>query len=670
MRSLLPMLSGLSLLLCTSTHAATAPAEPLDPNDLLQPPAAPLLTAATDGRIEARGGEFVFVWNDDMLRDLGMRRSGASPSGEQRSERVPLTGDSSITAGLRGKGLRPLTSGNGGLAGSFRFTGRDGKTIDWRTPRFTVRPGEALRFDFQSTDGRVLFYADRLMYDLVDGGKSFQIRSMDLRLAPALAFALGHPEFADIAVAEIKALMPVVSSVAGDSPKACGDPNWPGEAAPAAQTYLADVFMTTFTAQYSRCRAGAAGGTCDGPGGASDGQIVFTPSSTLLNNVNNGTPVATVAGDPLGTSSALYSADVEWEAKFTNAVAGPYGATDQHPYLIWNLYRTDADGILQQVGRSGVKHAFLTINVGSGCESCNGGHVLGRSCSDTYGVGNNDSSSDLGPRRELIPARGQWGRCRSIYDLNCDGASNASGNSTFDQRLIVRESALDVAANVGASWLFESWYLVREDINIYNTMATRPVTPAWNGSMWSVSNGTPLRLGSALDRWVAAASAGVIARSDELDTAEGHAKLGLRVTDLGGGTWRYQFALMNFDFARAVTQGAEPNLEVLRNNGLSAFALNVASAATISDVRFVDGDLSSTNDWAATRSGSTLTWRAPDVGASLNWGSLVSFGFVANIGPTSATAQFEVAELGMPSSYSVNTLAPAGIDAIFSDGFE
>jgi hypothetical protein len=87
----------------------------------------------------------------------------------------------------------------------------------------------------------------------------------------------------------------------------------------------------------------------------------------------------------------------------------PYG-NDQHPYLIWNLYRTNSDGRLEQIGRSGVKHAWLTTN-GSCLDSTaeHDSHILGRGCLDTYGTGNNDTSSDLGPRSEIVPATGIWG---------------------------------------------------------------------------------------------------------------------------------------------------------------------------------------------------------------------------------------------------------------------
>jgi hypothetical protein len=665
---LLAVVVGVSL--ASTVGAATPPAVPEGPSAMLAPPSSKALDPGKD-RIVARGGELAIRWNDELLRDIGLQRRDAT-FGRDTTIAVPLSKASWLEADVVGRSIRPFASGSGELLGGFDFALRNGRSLAWRHPRFVVRPGDALRLDFITSDGRALFYGDHLMYGLAADGSAVQLRSFDLRIAPQLAGLLGQPELAGIAVAEMRGHVPVASRVEASVPKACGDPNWPGEpvAGVPGATYQADVFTTSFTAQFSRCRSNPAGGTCDGPAGATDGEIVFTPSSTLINNVNQGSAVAVVPGDPLGTSTALHTADVEWETKFTNAVAGPYPSADQHPYLIWNLYRIDANGAITQVGRSGVKHAWRTINVGAGCESCNGGHVLGRACSDTYGTGNNDNASDLGPRREIIPATGQWGRCRSIYDLNCDGAQNAGGNGNYDQRMRVRESAVDAAANPGATWLFESWYIVRDDINIYNTMATLPFQAAWTGSVWQVTDGTPYRLGSAVSRWVASAPSGSVARLVELDVAEGHAQLGLRVTDLGGGNFRYEYAFMNHDFARAATSGAEPNLEVLRNNGFDGFVLPLAPGATATQVVVADGDSDPANDWIVTQSNGALAVRAPQDSASLNWGSMLRIGFAAAIAPVETVATLEVTEPGTPASHGVATLGPGVTDGVFQDSFE
>ena len=44
----------------------------------------------------------------------------------------------------------------------------------------------------------------------------------------------------------------------------------------------------------------------------------------------------------------LDGADVPWFTKFTGPFP-PYN-NDQHPYLIWNMYRIDSNGKMEQIG--------------------------------------------------------------------------------------------------------------------------------------------------------------------------------------------------------------------------------------------------------------------------------------------------------------------------------
>ncbi|UXI66784.1 hypothetical protein [Tahibacter amnicola] len=666
---------------------------------LLSLPWAPLLAQTTPpasspetGVWTAFGGELGFIWNEDLLRDAGVTlEAGFQTSDPDRKGfiAVPIRDLGGVRFKVDRYNFEHFVDGTLTLRGGFRLNLPDGQ-ISLVDASLRPRKGSLQELDLVGADGKTWFYLDRLMYKLADKGARLEIRTMDLRIHPDLAARLGDRALADLEIAQLRMNLNVVGADGQRlTLRDAGNPNWPGKDVPAPGTgqYQADVFMQTFSAQYSRCtnQLGCTSGcTCDGPNTNTDGNIVFTPSSTLKNNVNNGTSAETIPGDPLGKSAALYTADVAWHEKFTG-IQAPYD-NDQHPYLIWNLYRIDSDGRIQQIGRSGVKHAFLTVNTGADCDRSNGSHVLGRSCGDTYGTGNNDSSGDLGPRSEIIPSKSLWGRCGSIYDRNCDGAEDAPGNTAYSQRLIVKESKLDPSA----SYLFESWYIVRDDINIYNTMATRPVSFTY-GSQWNVANLSPLRLGPAINRWVDPSVSSDSQRNVEVAGEGGHTRVAVKVTALPNGRWRYDYAVANFDYSRGLTQGTpaysddadeSKRYRVIHNFGFDAFSLPLMENVTATNLRFDDGDVDTANDWTAEVADGRITWTAPEnptpiaqvppVLNPLNWGTMFTFSFEADSAPTAANFDLHVAEQGEPAAYSAETLVPqvAVVDAIFADNFE
>ncbi|MBB5208499.1 hypothetical protein [Chiayiivirga flava] len=620
----------------------------------------PAAAIAPSGTWKVWGGEIAFAWNFDLMRDLGIEIAAPKAmldEGVDRMQRFALRDATGIDFAVKNGNFEGFVRGSLAMSGGYDL--QIGKqTISLRDARLAVREDNPFQLDLVAADGRVWFYVDRLMYGLNRAGNTLDVQAMDLRVSGALADLLDDPGSEGMPVAGLRMQSYVVRGGFAGVTKGfgCGSSSkWPGDPVPGApgQSYRADVFMNGFSMSYSRKDAQA-----NGPGGT-DGLVVYTPSSTLRNNNANGSATATIPGDPLGTSSSIWAADVPWRQKFSSNCE-PYG-NDQHPYLIWNLYRIDALGRIEQVGRSGVKHAFLTINVGCS-ENPGDGHILGRGCGDTYGTGNNDSQGDLGPRRELLPATGVWGRCGSIYDGNCNGSSDDfNGYSNFDHRLKVRESKIDPgeAANAGATYRFESWYIVRDDIDIYNTMQTRTATFAWNAgaNRWDVGNGNPLTLGPAIDRWVAPGTADPNQRNTELVIGKARSKVAVKVTDLGGGTFRYDYAVMNFDYAHAVTEGSEPNLRVLSSDGFTAFSLPVSAALDVTDIEFSDGDTDSANDWTLVDEPNRITWTAP-ADNRLNWGTLFRFSITANAAPIEAPARLANAQVAPVQTFDALSLVP------------
>ena len=112
----------------------------------------------------------------------------------------------------------------------------------------------------------------------------------------------------------------------------CATPNWPTAPDSDADVTLVSLGSDSGTSGVQQMR-------CPNCNGASAGPIVIAPDAKLANE---------------GT------ADVLWWKQFT-APSAPYG-NDQHSFLVWNLYRIDAQGRLEQIGVSGLKHAFFTVN--------------------------------------------------------------------------------------------------------------------------------------------------------------------------------------------------------------------------------------------------------------------------------------------------------------------
>jgi hypothetical protein len=624
--------------------------------------------ASVDQAWSAWGGSMGVRWNYDLMANLGIRvetRTGQLRQTDYRGhEWFSLRQAGGLEFLVRNDSLQRFRDGSLRMSGGYVLALADGTRIDLRDATLRVNAKNPNVLDLVSSDGKVWFFTDRIMFELADGNRTLAVRAADLRISAELARRLHAPEADGWELGDFA--MNTEVNIVGSNPapeRSCSVYPWPNVDVPgvAGAKYQADLFMDHFSISPVGCQ------TCTGSAGS--GIAAFAPSSTLRNNVNDGTAQATVPGDPLGTSSALYTADVAWYTKFSGNNA-PYN-NDQHPYLIWNLYRIDADGAISQIGRSGVKHAFLTIN--SGCISqCGGSHQLGLGCGDTYGTGNNDSPGDMGPRSEIIPATGQWGRCGSIFDTNCDGTSNSSGNTSWTQRMKVPEKKLAHIANDGVSFLFESWYVARDDINIYNSMGSVSVNPQFSGSQWSLTGASNYRLGGAIDRWVDPSNPGANARTSELKTAEGHAKLAAKVTDLGGGRWRYDYAIMNFDFARAETQGAEPNLRVLSNKGFDAFSVPIQGNARLQGTSSNLGDAGAGAQWRASVANGRLTWSndvnqpvfggpsTPPVASlpTLDWGTLFSFSFIATSAPVEGNATLHVAQAGSPASVDLVTLVP------------
>ncbi len=628
---------------------ASNPATP----DLLQ------IKAAKEARWSIAGGEVGFRFNSHLLQQTGTEYAVAGRQADGRhwlTVRDLGTLDFHAPYGL----FERFAGGSITLAGSLSFSGAGRAPLQISDLKLVPVPGSSERIDLVDSNGTRWFWTSHAHFDFDAERSRLSIFNMDLHAADAFVQWFGDSNFADAVIGQLQIDAPVLTR--GEIlPDSCAVPNWPG----APQTpggppyYQADVLLEGLGAW----QAGGCSPACDGPGGATTGMVKFTPSASLR---NSNTPT---------------TAEVPWWRKFSGNFP-PYG-NDQHPFLIWNTYRIDtATGLFVQIGRSGVKHAFLTVNT-SCAEPCGNNNILGRGCGDVYGVGNNDSNTDLGTRVDILAAQGRWGRCGSIWDPDCDAGINNPGITNFQYRNMVPEAELEARAG-GSEWLFDGWYLVRDDINIFNTMGWRRFNPVYSSNTWTAPTAQlgPYTQGAVIDRWVAPTTTASTESSQLIDTPQGKLKVASKATQFSNGRWNYVVAVMNYDYGLPQidpNNANDPNLRLLRNLGLSGFELPLGG--TVENVAFHDGDGNPANDWTIQQQGGTLRYTAPagTGGAphsnTLDWATMFTFSFNTCREPVAVnqrpSVRLPAADGGPGQILSAPVTAPVDRDAdvIMGDGF-
>ena len=594
----------------------------------------------------ASGGTLTISFNTDLLREMGISLGADRLANNQELSNIPLivTDDAALSFTAPQGTFEKFTGGALQSAGRFEWQFK-GNTKSFAG--FLTRPkaGSLRDLEVLDSDGVAWFVSDHVHFELLDDKTRLNMRNMDLRLTRSAAEWLGDASLTGLAVGSMEFNAPVIASAPVIVPQSCAQPSWhgtllvPGQ--PSAGTYQADVLLNSMSSfDYKRCS-----GTCDGPGGTSDGSPVFAPNATLSNSDTDTT------------------ADVPWHGKFDGAFP-PYN-NDQHPFLTWNIYRISTDGQIEHIARSGVKHAFLTLNTNCAV-NCGDNHILGRRCGDVYSSGNNDSSSALGPRSEIVPALGIWARCGSIYDSNCDGANDNPSLTSTDNRLLVPESKISDTANY--RYYYEGWYVVREDVNIYNTMGSKEFTPAYSGGLWRSNNEQAFVSGTVIDRWVNPANPGSGNMSSEVVLPDGRLKVAVRTKLLGNGITRYDYAVMNLDYVSAQLETLSSlNIRMLGRAGISGFSVP-ATQSTVSNISVTDGS-ASIADWTFAN-GSNIVFTTPSQAAEIGWSSLYSFSFEANAAPVAGKVAFK--GRGLANDVLVDLLIPGApsVPGEFYNGFE
>lgn len=471
------------------------------------------------------------------------------------------------------------------------------------------------------------------------------IHNADVQATPMLAELLGFEEIAGypfgMAWLDLNLHIPPDANLRGFSDPSRGlscstRPQWPQDSVP-GNLFEVDVRLIDIGQVVSQ-------NSTQAPAGA----VKVAPSATL--------------------KSVSDSGDAVWIPKFSSNGLYPFTPQDQHPFLVWNMYRI-ADGRIEQLGASGVKHAFLTLNFNCTI-NCGSGNVLWPGCEDVYGTGTNNSNSNQGPRYDIIPSEGLFFSQGSFFDPNRNG-TQTNNSDLFENRLLVQENDLLVP---DAEYFLDAWYVVMADINIWNSMGFHSITPNESNGFWSFGPLGPFTNGATIQNWVAENTSNpneshvMIEVPSQTPSAtypdnqpQGHLRVVARATEVSPGRWRYNYAVQNYDFERNIDQVRIP----------------LPAGAQIFETYFgapvVDGV--QVADWSVEHVGGELIFTAPPATApntnDLSWFSLFNFEVETDATPTSeGTMTLNAAEAGLPSELDAGIVAPGFAEDIFIDGFE
>jgi hypothetical protein len=424
-----------------------------------------------------------------------------------------------------------------------------------------------------------------------------EIRSADLLIAPELAALIGRSALAWTYVGRIEADW----NIAAPAPLSAG-------------------------------MAGPGGGPCD-PNFDDPPDLALIGLQSVTQGARE--PGGRVAVSASATLRNEGAGSVEWYRAI--APASPVGP---HPFLALHFYRL-ADGVLEQLGRSDLKHAFFAVN--SNC-SCLPGQILFSGCEDVYGVNTNLDRFNLAPREELMIGTRTWESLGSHFDgepVDDSRDHDEPDHDDFDHRLVVQEPDLQTP---GARYFIEGWYIAPGDTNLLNSLAHREVTPTLEDDTWAFQTVGSGFQGSILDVVVDADNPGPGQASELVDPGDGRLQLAVDTGDLGEGLHRYEFVLMNFDLA----------------SGVRSFTVPQSSGIPPSNPTYNDGDANPANDWTISVEPNAVVWTAP-TDQFLDWGTLISFGFEAEAAPVATTAILESAA-PEPTTFGIATLGPAPDD--------
>lgn len=348
-------------------------------------------------------------------------------------------------------------------------------------------------------------------------------------------------------------------------------------------------------------------------------------------------PVGTKHAYSLGSNTCNIG---DMNAHWTNAGS---------PALAMNMYRLK-DGRLMQIGLGFCKTACCAAATNNCGLSCNGtgGQWLGAGCRDVYGAGYNAGQTKLAPRSALNMFTGAFSSFPAV-----------SGDAIF-RRLQVEQADLNPALNPNSLYFVEGQYVTDDDIPArkgFNNNSYKRVTIT-PGTYEAVVSGNMYVGVPAIRAWrdhglgMGVPDTSVIITSYGLLGA-GQVYVGHKATNLGGGQWRYDYGIFNYDMDKSV----------------GGFSIPIPLGATVTGIGFHDvdyhsGELYDNTDWTSTVVPGAITWSSPQTFAqnpnsnAIRWGTMYNFWFVTNRPPALGAGTLSLFKPNTPQSGPITMTVP------------
>ncbi len=325
--------------------------------------------------------------------------------------------------------------------------------------------------------------------------------------------------------------------------------------------------------------------------------------------------------------------------------------TSQHPVIAQNMYRLKS-GRFEQIGMSWLKHGFASTNE-SACALCSNpsgdSGFLFPGCSDPYSAGLNGQQNLLGPRSQINAATGVF-----PYPFT---APPWSGD--IQRRLQVHDADLSPSLNAGALYFAEAQYMTADDTaagnGTNNNSYARVVigeSPAGSNIFLAGLVGGTFWQSTGIKAWQDNDPSVVLVNVDV--PSDGRFIIGAKVTVLGNGFWRYEYAVENITSDRSGgTFGIPLDSHTPRQN------------VGFHDVDYHSGEPYSLTDWSSSYAAGTFTWATDAHGVNadanaLRWSTLYNFRVDVN-SPPIANAQIDLGlfKPGAPTNMTVSILGPS-----------